>query len=223
MLDLLYRASRVLRYNWGVSTNGISLHFAARHEYGHNYTRHQQSVVAPLQTSNPVMSEKSGFSASPARKVKPSLDRRHESNFAEPYKVIVGVDEAGRGPLCGPVVAAACIIPHHGDLILHGIMDSKKLTDEKEREEIYERLISDTRVMWCTSVVSNHEIDSINILQASLAAMKRATIGILEKYSLCETATFVALIDGNKTPDEMPIASKCVIKVFKAWRDQKMF
>jgi ribonuclease HII len=152
--------------------------------------------------------------ASPGRKCKPSLDRRQENVIAGPYKIIVGVDEAGRGPLCGPVVAAACLIPNHDDLVLHGIMDSKKLTDEKERDEIYECLISDARVMWCTSVVSNHEIDSINILQASLAAMKRATIGLLEKYKISDTSTYVALIDGNKTPVEMPMASKCVIKVY---------
>jgi ribonuclease HII len=157
------------------------------------------------------MSKKEG--ASPGRKLKPSLDRCHENFIAGPYKVVVGVDEAGRGPLCGPVVAAACLIPNHDDLILHGIMDSKKLADEKERDETYECLISDARVMWCTAVVSNHEIDSINILQASLAAMKRATIGLLEKYKISDTSTFVALIDGNKTPVEMPMASKCVIKV----------
>lgn len=158
------------------------------------------------------MSKNAG--CSPGKKIKQSLDRRVEKVIAQPYKVIIGVDEAGRGPLCGPVVAAACLIPNHDDLIIHGIMDSKKLTDEKERDEIYECLISDSRVMWCTSIVSNHEIDSINILQASLAAMKRATIGLLEKYKISDTSTFVALIDGNKTPVEMPMASKCVIKVF---------
>jgi ribonuclease HII len=175
------------------------------------YTRRQLHIEMTFPTL-PEMSKNEG--ASPGRKCKPSLDRRQENVIAGPYKIIVGVDEAGRGPLCGPVVAAACLIPNHDDLVLHGIMDSKKLTDEKERDEIYECLISDARVMWCTSVVSNHEIDSINILQASLAAMKRATIGLLEKYKISDTSTYVALIDGNKTPVEMPMASKCVIKVY---------
>ena len=148
-----------------------------------------------------------------SKKGKASLNRREEMNAAGKHSVVIGIDEAGRGPLCGPVVAAACIVPYFDDLVIDGIIDSKKLTDEKEREVIYGNLISDTRVMWFASIVSNEEIDAINILQASLAAMRRATEGLIQKYSLTDHSSFIALIDGNKIPESMPVASKCIIKV----------
>lgn len=148
-----------------------------------------------------------------SKKGKASLNRREEMNAAGKHSVVIGIDEAGRGPLCGPVVAAACIIPYFDDLVIDGIIDSKKLTDEKEREVIYGNLISDTRVMWFASIVSNEEIDAVNILQASLAAMRRATEGLIKKYSLTDHSSFIALIDGNKIPESMPVASKCIIKV----------
>ena len=146
-------------------------------------------------------------------KSKESLSRREEISAAGKYDIVIGIDEAGRGPLCGPVVAAACIVPHHNDLVIDGIVDSKKLTNEREREVIYGNLISDKRVMWCASIVSNEEIDSINILQASLTAMRRATEGLIKKYGLKEISSCIALIDGNKIPDEMPVAAKFIIKV----------
>ena len=144
---------------------------------------------------------------------KASLSRREEVLAAGDFSVVVGIDEAGRGPLCGPVVAAACIIEQHDELDIEGIVDSKKLTNEDLRERIYEKLVSDKRVMWCACIVTNHEIDSINILQASLTAMRRATEGLFEKYQISDTTKFIALIDGNKTPENMPITSKAIIKV----------
>lgn len=144
---------------------------------------------------------------------KASLNRREEITAAGKYSVVIGIDEAGRGPLCGPVVAAACIVPNCDDLVIDGIIDSKKLTNEEEREAIYENLISDKRVMWFASIVTNSEIDSINILQASLAAMKRATEGLIKKYHLTDHSSFIALIDGNKVPENMPVSSKFIVKV----------
>ena len=144
---------------------------------------------------------------------KASLSRREEALAAGDFNVVVGIDEAGRGPLCGPVVAAACIVLQHENSNIEGIVDSKKLTNEDLRERTYEKLITDKSVMWCACIVTNHEIDSINILQASLAAMRRATEGLFEKYHLTDTSNFIALIDGNKIPENMPIASKAIIKV----------
>lgn len=147
------------------------------------------------------------------RERKPSLSRVEERREANKFTIVMGIDEAGRGPLCGPVVAAACIIPDYDGLIIDGIIDSKKVTAESEREQIYKDLTLDGRIMWFASVVSNVEIDEINILQASLTAMKLAAEGLLEKYRLLDTATYIALIDGNKIPMDMPVTSKCIIKV----------
>jgi ribonuclease HIII len=159
------------------------------------------------------MTSKTHVNSSGCMEFKASLSRREEASATGDFSVVVGIDEAGRGPLCGPVVAAACIVLQDEYPDNEGIIDSKKLTDEDQRERTYEKLVSDKRVMWCACIVTNHEIDSINILQASLAAMRRATEGLFEKYHLTDTSKFVALIDGNKIPENMPIASKAIIKV----------
>ena len=122
---------------------------------------------------------------------------------------MIGIDEAGRGPLCGPVVAAACLVPD--DVDIDGIVDSKKLTDESQREHVYSLLTSDKRVMWFASACSPAEIDELNILQASLKAMRDACQGLIDKYRL-DTSSHIALVDGNKVPTDMPVPVKYVIK-----------
>lgn len=108
-------------------------------------------------------------------------------NFDEKYKkVIVGVDEAGRGPLAGPVIAAAVIV-HEYFPELSEINDSKKLT-EKKREKLY-NLIMEKCVVGIGSS-DEMEIDSINILNATFSAMKRAVEKIEAKYD-------IILVDGN--------------------------
>jgi ribonuclease HII len=87
------------------------------------------------------------------------------------YKNIAGIDEVGRGPLAGPVVAAACILPEK--LYIKGINDSKKISQEV-RERIYDRLISNIDVIYSIAIVEAKIIDQINIFQASLLAMKQA-------------------------------------------------
>jgi len=103
--------------------------------------------------------------------------KRHsplESNLLnQGFRFIAGVDEAGRGPLAGPVVAAACLIPQ--GVKLHGIQDSKKLTPET-RKELFWQIIRHTLVG--VGVVSEQEIDRINILQASLLAMRLAVLAL---------------------------------------------
>lgn len=100
-----------------------------------------------------------------------------------------GVDEAGRGPLAGPVFAAAVILDPDNPII--GLDDSKKLS-EKKRDKLFIE-IKEKALAWCISSASVEEIDEINILQASLLAMKRAVEGLQAKATL-------ALIDGNKCP-----------------------
>lgn len=105
------------------------------------------------------------------------------------YKIICGVDEAGRGPLAGPVYVAAVILPKGH--IVEGVNDSKKLS-EKKREMLFEKIISEC-VCYSVGTASEQEIDEINILQATFLAMKRAVNGLSVKPD-------IALIDGNKKP-----------------------
>lgn len=115
------------------------------------------------------------------------LDFDFEKQFKENgYSVICGCDEAGRGPLAGPVVAAACILPD--DIRIEGLDDSKKLT-EKKREKLFDE-IKEKAISYCIAISTPEEIDEINILEASLLAMRRAIDGLSIKPDM-------ALIDGN--------------------------
>lgn len=105
------------------------------------------------------------------------------------YTVICGIDEAGRGPLAGPVFASAVILPEGH--IIEGVNDSKKLS-EKRREALYNKII-DECVCYSIGTASEKEIDQINILQATFLAMKRAVDGLEIKPDL-------ALVDGNRVP-----------------------
>ena len=89
-------------------------------------------------------------------------------------RVIAGTDEAGRGPLAGPVVAAACILPP--DFLPEGLDDSKKLTGKK-REKLFD-IITESAITYCIASASPEEIDHYNILEASLLAMRRALAGL---------------------------------------------
>lgn len=145
-------------------------------------------------------------------KKKSSLSRSAESKYLTNNKVyIIGVDEAGRGPLAGPVVAAACIILD--STYIDGIMDSKATT-ESDREATYDVLINHSSVFWSVSIISHVVIDEINILEASLMAMREATTDLLQKLPKKKTSSekLIALIDGNKVPSNMPIDSQFVIK-----------
>ena len=112
---------------------------------------------------------------------------------AQGFTAICGVDEAGRGPLCGPVVAAG--------YIPEGINDSKKLT-EKKREKLFD-IICENAVAYCIAEASVEEIDRLNILEADLLAMRRAIEGLSLRADY-------ALIDGNIARD-FPIPAKAVI------------
>ncbi len=116
------------------------------------------------------------------------------------YKYICGIDEAGRGPLCGPVFAAACILPL--DLEIEGLNDSKKLT-EKKREKLFD-VIKEKALAYCIASASFEEIDSTYILDAYLLSMRRAIDGLAIKADF-------ALIDGNINRD-FQIDSAAVIK-----------
>ena len=115
----------------------------------------------------------------------PSLEYEN-IKYAEGYTAVCGTDEAGRGPLCGPVVAAAVILPR--DIEIEGLNDSKKLT-EKKREKLFD-VIKEKAVAYAIAEASPAEIDEINILNASMLAMRRAIEAL-------QTKADFALIDGN--------------------------
>lgn len=116
------------------------------------------------------------------------------------YKVVCGIDEAGRGPLCGPVCAAAVVLPL--DFEIEGINDSKKLS-EKKREKLYD-VITENAVAYSVSMVDAKTVDEINILQATFLAMRNAVNGLSVKPDL-------ALIDGNQKP-HLEIEERTVVK-----------
>ena len=123
-----------------------------------------------------------------------------DSFFAEGVQVICGVDEAGRGPLAGPVCAAAVILPPH--IEIPGLNDSKKLSDKRRRELM--PVIKEKAFAWGVGFASHQEIDDINILQATFLAMERAIANLNVKPNL-------ALIDGNREKD-FGIPVKTVVK-----------
>ena len=114
---------------------------------------------------------------------------------ANGYNIICGVDEAGRGPLAGPVFAAAVVLPKGH--IIEGVNDSKKLS-EKKREILYDKIINECAA-WSVGTASEREIDEINILQATFLAMKRAVDGL-------NIWPDIALVDGNQKP---PLDTDC--------------
>lgn len=106
--------------------------------------------------------------------------------WQEGFLQVCGIDEAGRGPLCGPVVAAACILP--AGLVIDGLNDSKKLT-EKKREEIFEE-ITKNAISYSIASSSVEEINETDILSATLLAMRRAVEGL-------DVTPDYLLVDGN--------------------------
>ena len=122
-----------------------------------------------------------------------------KERMAEGYRTVCGVDEAGRGPLCGPVVAAACILPV--DLEIEGLNDSKKLT-EKKREKLFD-LITEKAISFSIAMATVEEIDQLNILEATLLAMRRAIAGL-------SVPADYALIDGNISRD-FPLPCRAVV------------
>ncbi len=117
------------------------------------------------------------------------------------YIAICGVDEAGRGPLMGPVCAAAVILPD--GIEIDGVNDSKKLT-EKKREALFD-MIKEKALAWSVAFASVEEIEEVNILNATYLAMNRAIEGL-------QIPADYALIDGNRIPKGIKIDAETVVK-----------
>ena len=136
--------------------------------------------------------------------MKPNL-KEEKKLWRTGYKKIAGIDEAGRGPLAGPVVACALVVKLNRvkDLKLNRVKDSKKLT-QKKREEFYNILANHSGVEWGIGWVSEKVIDRINIFQATRLAMKRAVEKINRKPSFL-------ILDGRMTLD-LAIPQKSIVK-----------
>ena len=126
---------------------------------------------------------------------------KEELRYFKKFGTIAGVDEAGRGPLAGPVVAAAVILDLNKKI--PGLNDSKQLS-EKKREHLY-HVITKEAICWSVKIVSPRVIDEINILQATLFGMEEAVLSLKMKPDLC-------LIDGNKIPKKLEKFSKAIVK-----------
>ena len=121
--------------------------------------------------------------------------------FFDPASALTaGVDEAGRGPLAGPVVAAAVILDPNNPI--EGLADSKKLTAKKR--EALEPLIKERALSWCVAEASVAEIDEINILQATMLAMQRAVAGLQVQPEFVQ-------VDGNRIP-KLPMMAEAIVK-----------
>lgn len=121
--------------------------------------------------------------------------------YSKGYGVVCGVDEAGRGPLAGPVCAAAVVLPD--DCEIDGLDDSKKLS-EKKREKLFD-MITDKALGFSVALTDNCVIDNINILNATFEAMVAAVNGLAVRPDF-------VIIDGNQTPPTLSIPSRAIVK-----------
>lgn len=123
-----------------------------------------------------------------------------DSLYDRGFQTLCGIDEAGRGPLAGPVCAAACILPR--DLEIPGLNDSKQLS-AKKREALYAE-ITERALAWAVCMVDEKRIDEINILQATFEAMRGALGSLSVRPDFC-------LVDGNRDP-KLGIPTQTVVK-----------
>ena len=125
---------------------------------------------------------------------------------AQDFDCIIGVDEAGRGPLCGPVGAGACVYEQTGEGI-EGVADSK-IIPEEEREKLFEKMSANEKLYFDTCQVTNQRIDEINILQATFEAMTGAVDACLAKLTRSPQKVHV-LVDGPKVPPQLLARFAC--------------
>lgn len=123
-----------------------------------------------------------------------------EEAYRKGYRLLCGIDEAGRGPLAGPVVAAACIIPR--GYAIEGVNDSKQLTP-KVRERLFEQLTNDPLIIYAVGIIDAPEIDRINIYQATIVAM-------LQAVAKLSTQPDYLLVDGLLLPHPSLFAEKII-------------
>ena len=130
----------------------------------------------------------------------PTID--HENRLrAAGFRIVAGIDEAGRGPLAGPVCVAAVVLP---DDFTHALLNDSKQLSEVKRERLYEEITGDSRIRWHCVSIQPDEIDRINILQATWEGMRRAALGL-------QPVPNAALIDG-KPVKNFPLHQVALVK-----------
>ncbi|MEM7602252.1 MAG: ribonuclease HII [Verrucomicrobiota bacterium] len=129
-------------------------------------------------------------------------DLKHENLLRqEGFGIIAGIDEAGRGPLAGPVAVAAVVLP---DDYSHTVLNDSKQLTEKKRESLYEEITKDSQIQWASVMVEAEEVDRINILQATWEGMRRAFLKL-------RPSPDIALIDG-KPVNDFPAPHRGLVK-----------
>jgi ribonuclease HII len=130
----------------------------------------------------------------------PTID--HENRLrAAGFRIVAGIDEAGRGPLAGPVCVAAVVLP---DDFTHALLNDSKQLSEVKRERLYEEITGDSRIRWHCVSIQPDEIDRINILQATWEGMRRAALGL-------QPVPDAALVDG-KPVKNFPLHQVALVK-----------
>ena len=130
----------------------------------------------------------------------PTID--HENRLrAAGFRIVAGIDEAGRGPLAGPVCVAAVVLP---DDFTHALLNDSKQLSEVKRERLYEEITGDSRIRWHCVSIQPDEIDRINILQATWEGMRRAALGL-------QPVPDAALVDG-KPVKNFPLQQVALVK-----------
>eukprot|EP01083_Nonionella_stella_P064561 168384_1 len=154
-------------------------------------------------STNDNTKENEGNTTNTKKATEKEMDRlksKHRELLKEGYKCVVGVDEAGRGPLAGPVVVSAAFVPI--DIRIDGITDSKKINDESEREKLYEIITATKEIKWSVTVLDHDVIDEYNILESSMMGMRQCVQKLHDQLVEEEGNNGVdyALADGNRDP-----------------------
>ncbi len=142
-----------------------------------------------------------------------------KQKWREGYTRVVGIDEAGRGPLAGPVVTGACLLPK--DFDVPGVNDSKKLT-EKQRERIYSLLTTHSEVEWAIGIADARLIDEINILQATIYAMREAAEKLSPDFLLVDGLSLGDRSEKIIKGDQRSLSIAAASIIAKVTRDEMM-
>lgn len=134
-----------------------------------------------------------------------NLKKYEENLYKDGYKLICGIDEAGRGPLAGPVAVGAVIMKH--DSMLEWVNDSKKVT-ERRREILYDKIIEDS-IAWSVQLISEKEIDELNILEATKKGLNLAIKDIIEQIN---TKPNIIIVDALREIETLGIPYQSIIK-----------
>ena len=153
----------------------------------------------------------------------PDLSREKE-RWDQGDTIVVGVDEAGRGPLAGPVSAGAVILPRD---FTHSLLNDSKKLSEKKREMLYEELTQRDDIFWSMALAESEEVDAINILKANHAAMERAVTGLQQDVDYClidglDVTNFPYPSQGIVKGDGLSLSISAASIIAKVARDRKM-